>query len=389
MSLKFKMLWDTLARAMGKVLPLLLIFAVLLTGFAWSGHWLFGHRMEGFETFIASVMLLLCSVKEGIDYSSISEASPGVAGIWYLAWYVCSTLLFMNLLLTVVINNFTRVKRQSEHNERIELAALEKSTRLPSLLLTWLRENTPLGLLGGGGNDKVSKEFKDNVAELTESLFEVDLEALWARLLEGISDDEVAVDAAELKFLFGGSQRKARLFINRVCNLAQLPRVEASHKPPTTEAILKDFETSAQALEGEIGRCCKDFEARYPALTPFLHPKEVSAEAQEAEGDADEGEEDADEVAELATTEQSPAGNARSEALYGTAIKAPSRGELRLAAAALDFRRQKRREGQPEPGDAPVPSADPDAVQAFDEDEGVQSRPAIAHFVQANRLARR
>mmetsp|Transcript_61901 Transcript_61901/g.191668 ORF Transcript_61901/g.191668 Transcript_61901/m.191668 type:complete len:224 (+) Transcript_61901:39-710(+) len=70
-------------------------------GFTWSGHWLFGYRVNAFQSFSATIMIMMLSVKEGFEYKDLFHASPGVGALRYEAWYACSSLVFPNLLFTV------------------------------------------------------------------------------------------------------------------------------------------------------------------------------------------------------------------------------------------------------------------------------------------------
>jgi len=213
---------------------------------------------------------------------------------------------------------------------------------------------------------------------LTEALFEVDLEALWARLQQGVTESEVAVDAAELKFLFGGSQRKARLFINRVCNLAQLPRVEVS-EAKTTLQVISELGASVEHLGDEIDNCRQDLEARYPKIRPLLQPEHVEQAQKLARllgPSAREG----------ATQAQGDAGK-ESTGPYRGRVKPPTIGELHIAAGALDMKRQQLKESQGELEVAAQPANVAVSAIVLSTDAG-RGQDAISKFLEATPLRR-
>lgn len=311
------------------------------------------------------------------------------APVWYFAWYICSSILVLNFLLAAVISSFSWVKDRARRQERVEREALEGGVRLPPALESWLTRNLPVALLWGGGKDKAAQEARENLAELGETLCEVDLEALWARLLQGVLDNEAAVDAVELGFLFGGSQKKARHFVNRVCNLAGLRRVEVPDETPTLE-LIDDTEVAIARLAVEVSNCCGDLKELHPSLCPQsrpdCHEKMLSAarpmEAVGPCGIAGEGEGDG---------VGRPGGkvlllqNAVREGnqVFADGVRPPERGDLHIAAAALDARRRHMvatREG-PDTG-----ALDDD--EALAEDELAHGRRAIASFTDAPPLQR-
>ena len=57
--------------------------------------------------------------------------------------------------------------------------------------------------------------------------------------MKGIDQDEVAVDAREIKHLFDGDEKKARLFIDRICSLGNLAHVAESGRPGRPELLAK------------------------------------------------------------------------------------------------------------------------------------------------------
>jgi len=408
-SLRFKMIWDTLARTMDRMLPLLAIYLAFFFGFAVSGHWLFGARMEGFSTFPEAAMTLVLSVRAGIEYQELQDASSDFAGVlWYSAWFAASSLLLLSFFLVLFIHSFDSVKDQVLKQEIMEREDLKRGVKLPSPVWAWLQDATPLGLVWRGSKDKAARRARENITELVETLEPVDLEALWARLEQGVVENEVAVDAEELAFLFNGSAQKARVFINRVCNLANLQRVEVPEERTTLGAIA-DLRGSIEALGREVTGCSDDMEDKYHDLRPYLHKptegalqlaNEAASVFLQAPALADDDEWDVMEVAgeggdgqpRLAHEDTAPRPQATGGA-FRVGLPPPKAKELTQASASLNVKRKNMHQMQDQ-SDSAVRS---DTSAGYGKlhrpsvilhDELAQGRPAIKAFVNQPNLKR-
>lgn len=152
---------------------------------------------------------------------------------------------------------------------------MESGARIPTLSSTFQHDYLPAKKKDGkGGHDKEAMEAQENHRELKEALAEVDIEKLWSRVMQGVLDDEVALDAAELKFLFGRgtgktAEKAARHFINRVCNLAQLGRVE-NPVVRTNKDEIASLERKVERMESHIDSSKKVLQKRFQKLGGFL-----------------------------------------------------------------------------------------------------------------------
>merc|ERR550514_1024302 len=228
---RFMMLWDTLHHAMGGVVPFMLVFALLTVAFVTSGRWLFGARVFLFHDFTEALGYLVLSITDGIDYGPLKDAQPGAAFLWFVCWHLISALVLVNFLIAIVTESFSAMKERAQLQASIEERALELQAeqggpKMPSLLRFFLHDYCPHFLLPGSTRARHQHmEAHERVLELKETLAEVDVDKLWDRLLRGVSEKETAVDSIELKHLFNGSEKAARLFIDRVCHLGELERV--------------------------------------------------------------------------------------------------------------------------------------------------------------------
>jgi len=252
MNIKFKMIWDSLAASMRGVVPGLLAYLLLVVGFTISGHWLFGHGVERFSTFPKAFISVMLSVRDGIDFARIEQVAPTASYFWYASWHVLSSMLLASFTVAVVISTFTEVKQQSAKHHEAERQGRGLGVSLPPIWKSSLSNICPMGLIRQiGGSDKADGEKRDKLAEMQECLNEVDMEELWARLLQGAAEDELAVDSSELAYLFHGNSKAARSWINRVCVLADIPKVQVPDLRSSLD-IISELKESFDKLASNV-----------------------------------------------------------------------------------------------------------------------------------------
>jgi len=122
-----------------------------------------------------------------------------------------------------------------------------------------------------GEDTETPQELHERSLELKSMINEVDTEKLWTRLMEGVKDGETALDSAELAFLFNGSEKDARLFIDRVCTIGGLKRVEIEEEVTTIDSIVS-VENRMSRLDEHIGGLVDIFETSYPEILPHMYP---------------------------------------------------------------------------------------------------------------------
>eukprot|EP00929_Paragymnodinium_shiwhaense_P006578 TRINITY_DN11022_c1_g2_i1.p1 TRINITY_DN11022_c1_g2~~TRINITY_DN11022_c1_g2_i1.p1 ORF type:complete len:1103 (-),score=240.63 TRINITY_DN11022_c1_g2_i1:366-3674(-) len=262
MRLKFKMLWDALALSTLRCLPAVASYGLMILAFATSGHWLFGGHVEAFSTWPKALLTMTLAVSQGLETQGLRAVAPVQADVFCALWLCGSRLIAAALMLSVVIVSYSIVREKAAKQEAAEAEGQELGLEMPPLFQSWLFNNCPAGLVKRGTTDRSSAEMQENLADLSEALREVDLEALWSRLLEGALVDEVALDAGELRFLFAGDTKAARHWIHRVCKLADVNRVEALVVKPVLEHLREtegSFETLSDSVQAFYGAILESF----------------------------------------------------------------------------------------------------------------------------------
>lgn len=269
------MFWSTLGKALEIIVPLLLVYMFFILAFAFAGHWLFGQRVQIFSSVPSAMLHLLLSLKDGVDYAEIKVASPAAATLWCLCWYLLSKVMVVGLIVAVTIVVFGDMMHHFQIQEKARIKAEEQGAKIGSLS-EYFVGFLPLALRRSKDKAK-DKEANENHLELKETLQEVDLEQLWERGMQGLLDDELALDAAELAFLFenaaslGGEtpDRCARHFINRLCTLASLSHIEEPMSISLSDEIV-DLEEKLEHLATHIHASRRGLERQFQKLRPFL-----------------------------------------------------------------------------------------------------------------------
>ena len=135
-----------------------------------------------------------------------------------------SQLQFANFLIAIICQAFTTMQNREAKKDAL-------TSDYPKEGFFAFLKRFGLTLIGAQALDKSSAETDEIEKELAEALGQIDQEEMLERLVQGIDEDEVAVDAREIKHLFDGDEKKARLFIDRICSLGNLAHVAESGRP--------------------------------------------------------------------------------------------------------------------------------------------------------------
>ena len=114
--------------------------------------------------------------------------------------------------------------------------------------------------------------------------------------MKGIDQDEVAVDAREIKHLFDGDEKEARLFIDRICSLGSLAHVDP---PPSSVKELDRFDEMIGNAEQIVVALEEQMTSMDPRLLSILYPQDyiwVDEKPEEAEPEGDAKDEKDDDV---------------------------------------------------------------------------------------------
>lgn len=350
--------------------------------------------MEEFSSLDQAFVTLLLSVSDGLPIAKLIVVAPTMSFLWCTAWYLLSSLLILNALLAIIIDSFHAVKEIVVKEERLEIEALAQNIKTPSLLLAKLQEVAPMALLRKNTKEqnKAAKEEQENISELVESLSEVDLSVLYKRLGEAAMENQSTVTAIELKDCFGGSQRKARLFINRVCTLANLRPAHAVN-PLTTLEASTELQSVVDRFEMEVHGCQQDFEEQSRMFRVML----PQGNTMRGKGGFLGKRQSPPSTSNPAPAKSIVGKDVGAATMSGTGllkVKAPARGELGVAATALEVKRSHRRsipeqQALADIGTGPPPASGQGVLGWNPDEEVMHGRYAVASYITADPLKRR
>lgn len=118
---KLTVVTDTLKLAYDDFFHYLVVFSTLFLPFAIIGHILFGNDIEGFNSMFASINLGFLTLMAGFDFyadamedvflsEQLDSGMPAIfLTLWYVAFMFLLFLVLLNMLLAIIIENYTTI----------------------------------------------------------------------------------------------------------------------------------------------------------------------------------------------------------------------------------------------------------------------------------------
>ena len=101
-SRRLMLLWYTHRNAFHEVLSISLVFFVILSGFAFSGHLLFGDKVRSFHNWTTAVSALMLSIIGSFEYEALRDTSPTFAPIFVSLWIFIVFFVLVNMFIAVI-----------------------------------------------------------------------------------------------------------------------------------------------------------------------------------------------------------------------------------------------------------------------------------------------
>jgi hypothetical protein len=249
---RLMVLFDVLKGSFTSLVSFMIVFIMILAAFAWSGHWLFGVRVEEFHTIAKSVSVLILSITEGVEYEPTKLANPGAAPIWHTVWIILSGLVLVNFLIAIICDAFTviceRITFQNE-NEAVYAEVLGPTASVFSAMQMWVRERT-CGILPCFSTVE-AQALLDSECDLRDVASLVDFEKLYNLLGECAENGEKMVNIGELAVLFNDDEKQAQHFLQRLRVCAKLWVAEGNEEEPelTTLEHIENMEADVARVD--------------------------------------------------------------------------------------------------------------------------------------------
>lgn len=129
MSKRMTILWDTLKYAMFDIIAMFLVFMLIVTGYAFMGHLVFGPSNNDFHSLTSSLSVLLRSLLGDFNYTIISKTNPMFAPLFYSSYVFIVVLVILNMFIAVVSDYFEKTREE----EKIKGPFLEEDPLVSSI----------------------------------------------------------------------------------------------------------------------------------------------------------------------------------------------------------------------------------------------------------------
>jgi len=235
----------------------LLVFLVFASGFACAGHWIFGTKLVEFHSWPSSLATLLLTLRSGLPYTSMRQASEASASVFVVSWVVVMGMLLGNMFVGVLscwfrLASLEHAEETAELAEKVSRTALEALTagRFESLRRRCLR--FLLGKCGGSRYDhdpyvgRHARKFAQVMDEALAALYKADLRNIDDLRASILANNTYYV--ADLAVYFGGDVHRAYEFEMAV---RQLATCDAGKSKSSFQAGMQDFAAATDASGGE------------------------------------------------------------------------------------------------------------------------------------------
>jgi len=124
----------TLESSILDIVHFLLVLVPTFMAYAISGCFIFGRRMAEFSTITSAMGTCVRMLMEGeYDWPALSEEHPMTAGIWVWSFMLLLVLLMLNMVLAIILDEYTEIRRHSGKSETV----WRTMRRLMDLLWYW------------------------------------------------------------------------------------------------------------------------------------------------------------------------------------------------------------------------------------------------------------
>jgi hypothetical protein len=266
--------WAAMTQALELLAWLLVLLAFVIASFALSGLWLFGPRLEEFQSFGSSVVTLLRSPILGLPGQwRMEEAADLASGPWHYVsavfgahtwiclWTMALCFLIVGMFVAILAEAHLRARRRA-----VWRSNAERGFGVPSwrywLVSKFSRSDNAL-------------DMKQESSDLRGLLLGVDVEAMQRILEDKLASGGSTVLASELAPLFKTVEdpegmTEAATWISR---FSSITGVAAVSRAPSALSQARMLRERVSSLEAEIARTLTELCRVVPKLSPHGVPR--------------------------------------------------------------------------------------------------------------------
>lgn len=256
---RFLLIRDVLVHAMIYVLPFTFITILIMVAFCFSGHVLYGVRMEKFHSLWDSGINILLSSWGGLRWRRLKTVHSentlvAPSDIWNV-WWMFMSFTLMNMFIAILCESYVYVREQT--NKRL---SIEADHPLPSWALYFRSKLTCIKPKSLQLTEQIM-DMKQQAKELVEALDSVPGDQLDALLQKKVMLDEGYLTVEDVAPFFmdsdeeGEAMRRATEWLENFAKVAVLSTVAPPHEQTMAEKRrehIADLRQKIYGLEAEL-----------------------------------------------------------------------------------------------------------------------------------------
>eukprot|EP00927_Polykrikos_kofoidii_P067858 TRINITY_DN6328_c0_g2_i1.p1 TRINITY_DN6328_c0_g2~~TRINITY_DN6328_c0_g2_i1.p1 ORF type:complete len:948 (-),score=139.19 TRINITY_DN6328_c0_g2_i1:55-2874(-) len=180
---RLAMVTNTLTRASTDIVHFLIVLITILGAFIVSGMYLFGNRLWSFSQFGLSLITCSRMLLGDFDFDELREEELLMPMIWFVLFIVLVVCLMLNMLMAIIMDQYTEVKSEAESTAPV-----------------WTQISE--AVRDGYGRLSLKKASWSNVKEVLESLPEGDVNE------EMLEQDQVYLSREQANFIIQEARKR-------------------------------------------------------------------------------------------------------------------------------------------------------------------------------------
>lgn len=122
---KLAIVTNTLGQSFGDLFHFLIVATVGLLSYCVAGMFLFGRRLREFSTPAQTLHTCLRMMLGDFDWDALVDEDPVTANLWFITFISLHTLVLLNMLMAIVMDEYTLVKGDAEAEESLPRQIVE------------------------------------------------------------------------------------------------------------------------------------------------------------------------------------------------------------------------------------------------------------------------
>ena len=115
-------LWSTLSNGVIRIIFFLAMFVVLVYGFVFLGHCLYGSYLFRLSASPDDLLYMLSSAFNGLDYYNLERFHPKVSIVFYLLFVLVIVTVFLNIFIAILNDAYevSKIDEETENDDEID-----------------------------------------------------------------------------------------------------------------------------------------------------------------------------------------------------------------------------------------------------------------------------